>query len=230
MKFTKKIFSISLFLLLIGTSSFGQQVYEDVMFDLNTYRTDFETHKAKYCGKLTTGFKYTATTQGKGFKGMIDRSIYAPPSGPFDPVGTNPKGERYMDYSLPVGSILGSGGVSSSGAYTYMIPINVPPGTAGMEPQVSLSYNSNGGNGLLGNGWGLSASSTITRTSKDIFHDDKVEAINLINDPFVLSGNRLVALSGNYGANGTRYGQEFENFSEIHSYGQSGKWTAVVLE
>src|SRR4029077_2050412 len=56
------------------------------------------------------------------------------------------------------GSLEGSGGVSG-GTATYSIPIIVPPGRAGMQPSVSLSYSSRGGNGSVGMGWSLSAGS-----------------------------------------------------------------------
>jgi RHS repeat-associated protein len=52
----------------------------------------------------------------------------------------------------------------SSGAYQSRIPINVPP-FHGIEPKLDLAYNSQGGNGWLGVGWGLNGLSSIERHS-----------------------------------------------------------------
>ena len=57
----------------------------------------------------------------------------------------------------------GSFSVSEAGAASYSIDIEVPPGTGGVEPKLSLSYSSQGGNGLLGMGWSLSGLSSIGR-------------------------------------------------------------------
>jgi hypothetical protein len=56
--------------------------------------------------------------------------------------------------------------VSESGQAVYSYPIVVPPGVAGMEPKLSLVYNSGGNNGPLGVGWTVQGISQITRCPK----------------------------------------------------------------
>ena len=43
---------------------------------------------------------------------------------------------------LPVGSLPGTADVSSLGAANYTIPIEVVPGTQGIQPSLSITYNS----------------------------------------------------------------------------------------
>jgi RHS repeat-associated protein len=57
-----------------------------------------------------------------------------------------------------------SANIDSTGGYRTSIPIEVPP-FHGLEPSLSLIYNSNAGNGLLGVGWNLSGLSTIRTVS-----------------------------------------------------------------
>ena len=58
-------------------------------------------------------------------------------------------------YADLVGKIDATFAVAPSGAATYQIPITVPPGTAGMQPELSLSYDSQGPNGPLGVGFAI---------------------------------------------------------------------------
>ena len=113
--------------------------------------------------------------------------------------------------------------VTPTGAASYTVPIAVPPGTAGMVPSLALSYNSQGGNGLLGIGWSLSGLSAVTRCPRTIVQDGTKSGINYdANDKYCLDGQRLIAISGSYGANGTEYRTEREGFSKIVSYGSNG--------
>jgi RHS repeat-associated protein len=117
--------------------------------------------------------------------------------------------------STEVGITEGELAVSLSGAANYSIPIKVPSGINGVVPQISLAYNSQGGNGIAGYGWNISGVSAITRIPRTKFHDGSVGGVNLdANDRFALDGQRLILKSGSvYGSPGTTY--ETENFSNI---------------
>jgi hypothetical protein len=90
----------------------------------------------------------------------------------------------------------GNFAVSADGAATYSIPIALPKGRAGMEPSVSIGYSSQGGNGLLGVGWSLSAgASQISRCGSTMRRDGAVRPVQFgPNDHFCLDGARLVPL------------------------------------
>jgi RHS repeat-associated protein len=53
-----------------------------------------------------------------------------------------------------------------SGALTYSVPISVPSGRKGIQPNITLLYSSQSGNGILGMGWILDLGS-IERSTKD---------------------------------------------------------------
>ena len=118
----------------------------------------------------------------------------------------------------PAGATPGTFNVSPTGAATYTIPIAVPPGTAGMQPNLSLVYNSQSGNGLLGMGWSLSGLSAIGRCPQTIAQDGTRGGVNFdANDRYCLDGQRLIAINGAYGADGTEYRTELESYSKIIS-------------
>ena len=122
-----------------------------------------------------------------------------------------------------VGSIPGQFNVGSTGAAEYSIPIELPPGTAGVQPQLSLNYNSQGGNGLLGVGWSLGGLSVIHRCPANKAKDGFIDGVDFdSNDRFCLDGQPLVAINGVYGANNTEYRTEVDGFSKILSYGDTG--------
>jgi hypothetical protein len=125
------------------------------------------------------------------------------------------------------GSTPGSFRVTEGGAAEYRIPIRVPPGVAGMEPGLALAYNSHAGNGLLGVGWGLEGLSEITRCPRTMAQDGVRGGVNYdANDRFCLDGQRLVAISGTHGADGTEYRTERESFTKVISYGVAGNGPA----
>ncbi|MBN2738586.1 MAG: FG-GAP repeat protein, partial [Spirochaetales bacterium] len=104
---------------------------------------------------------------------------------------------------------------SPSGAFSYSVPIEVPPGTNGMQPNLALVYNSQAGNGMLGMGWSLSGLSVISRDSSyDLDFDDT-------SDHFILDGQRLIKDESGL------YHTQVENYSiiEFNNPGTSSSWT-----
>jgi RHS repeat-associated protein len=124
--------------------------------------------------------------------------------------------------------IKGSFDVNRLGSASYNIPVEIPPGTAGMQPSLSLTYNSGLTNGLLGKGWSLGGLSVISRCGATIAQDGYKSAVNLSTvtsssgDRFCLDGQKLIAKSGTYGAAGTEYRTELESYSRIYSNGTAG--------
>lgn len=125
--------------------------------------------------------------------------------------------------TITAGEIPGRFAVADSGAATYEIPISVPPGVAGMAPQLALAYNSQGGNGLVGLGWSLEGLSTIHRCPRTPAQDGVRGAVNFDgNDRFCLDGQRLVRVAGTEGAAGAEYRTERDSFSRIVAVGAAG--------
>jgi RHS repeat-associated protein len=123
----------------------------------------------------------------------------------------------------PMMVVPGKFDVNTMGAATYTIPIMVPPGTAGMKPDLSLDYSSNYADGPEGLGWAVGGLPAITRCARTVAQDGVHGGVNFdSNDRFCLNGQRLVAISGTYGADGTEYRLEIDSFTKIISYQPTG--------
>jgi RHS repeat-associated protein len=132
----------------------------------------------------------------------------------------------------PIGAIPSTIDVSPMGAASYTIPIEVVSGTQGIQPNLSIVYNSFGGMGLLGMKWNLAGLSAITRCGQTPYFDSNLTAIQFgsSNDRLTLDGERLININGNYGANGTEYATETENFTRIVQYGTSSAWRTFYFK
>jgi len=175
----------------------------------------------------TYTFKATATEVNHGTRtGTSNQNSVS-----VDLDDTLPAGHMCVPSSPPpataAGFTPGSFQVGATGAAVYSIPIAVPPGTAGMEPKLALTYSSQGGNGALGVGWSLSGLSFIHRCGRTIAQDGLNAGVSYDNDDrYCLDGQRLVAVSGTYGANLTEYRTERESFTKIVSNGTAGNGAA----
>jgi RHS repeat-associated protein len=122
----------------------------------------------------------------------------------------------------PVASLKGSLTVGGDGSSSYSMPIDIPKGTGGMEPKISLNYSSNGGNGAMGLGWSLGGFQSITRGPATQAKDNFAGAVRFDgSDRFFFNGERLVCISGIYGVQGSQYRTEIDSFSRFTLMGGS---------
>jgi hypothetical protein len=142
---------------------------------------------------LKPGFSYKAVS-GNQFTAKIDLTLLFPPAG-----NTYAKPDGTITTSSSEGAVVGnlSGAfdVSPTGAATYSVPIECPPGIQGMQPNISLVYNSQSGSGIAGMCWNIGGLSMISRVPKNYYHDN--EKSGIIWDktsPLALDGQRLIKI------------------------------------
>jgi RHS repeat-associated protein len=172
---------------------------------------------------LTTG-EYTYNVQGVSSDGTcltdfatVTLSVNHPPVS-YTPLYNSSNFVKTIDFTKPVGDIDGNVAATASGGVSYSIPIFTSPGTNGVQPSISLAYNSQASSGVAGFGWNLSGLSVISRTGKNMYHNGIVKPLTYTaDDAFLLDGMRLNAISGANGANGTIYAGETETFAKIIS-------------
>ncbi|MBQ4811523.1 VCBS repeat-containing protein [Pseudoalteromonas luteoviolacea] len=114
-----------------------------------------------------------------------------------------------------VGAIAAKAGVNG-GAATYHIPVKLPPGRAEMQPNIALNYSSSSGIGIAGRGWSLSGLQSISRCDATVAQDGYSATPSYsTSDKLCLNGQRLIAVSGTYGKNGTTYRTELDSFVRV---------------
>lgn len=113
---------------------------------------------------------------------------------------------------------------ASTGAFTYEVPLELPPGVNDLMPKLSITYNSQAGNGLMGIGWNIAGLSSITRSTSSIYLNEAVaDPIDYDNnDVFMLDGQRLIPDPNLPGISYT----ETKNFARIQQWGNSGQGPA----
>lgn len=125
-------------------------------------------------------------------------------------------------HDASTGSMASEAG-TDGGASSYRIPIVVPPGRAGMQPSLSLSYSSRGGNGIAGLGWSISGLSSIHRCPQTPEQDPggATRGVSYSSfDRLCLDGQRLVKTNtGNYGDINSVYSTEIDSYARITQLG-----------
>jgi len=123
----------------------------------------------------------------------------------------------YIDNHYPVkpgdtyiGRIKANEFVGKDGSFNYSVPIEVAPGINGMQPNISLNYNSNAKNGIAGWGWSIGGLSVITRCKATLFRDGYTSGINSGDQyKYCMNSQRLVKVGTNV------YQTESESYSRI---------------
>ncbi len=157
--------------------------------NLNTPETGNMIREATKSVRLLPGFSYKSSV-GETFIGRINRQNGGNNDLPYYNDAFRGNVSSDPDY---VGSISGNIDVNQLGGAIYTIPLTVPPGTASVQPNISIVYNSQSGNGLLGVKWSIGGLSAISRTNKNIFFDDKKAGISFSEeDALIFDGQRLI--------------------------------------
>ncbi len=159
--------------------------------------------------------------------GFSDTFLSTLPAPPVDP-------NYYTGIPLPavfvqpahdpsVGALPGEHKVEQNGAAGYTIPINISGGRAGVQPSLSIGYNSNAGNSALGLGWTLDGLSAIQRCPNNTLRGEEPNPVDYTSsDKFCLDGQRLVITDGIYGDEASVYKKESDDGTKVIAYGLSG--------
>jgi len=120
----------------------------------------------------------------------------------------------------PAASNLAADVALHTGAATMSIPIEVPPGRAGIEPNLALSYNSYRGNGWIGVGWDLEMGAIQRSTKFGVDYD--------ANDFVAVDGNSSELVPRPEWGDGY-YGAKIEGaFTKYYLNPQTGGWEVTT--
>lgn len=202
--------------ILVGLDQYAKSQSNLMQLELQYPDAGNKVYNARDCIMFKPGYSYTASSS-QNLSAYLDYVIgNVNYSTPF----TSTTFPGFLDYNLPVGYTPGEAVVDLFGSANYTIPIQVPIGVNGLQPQLSVSYNSNSNNNILGFGWQLNGLSSISRVPKNIFNDGKVEPIlHSSFDKYSLDGNRLAIQT--IGVPNI-YVTENETYSRITAQGVTG--------
>ena len=212
-------------MLFVSSIAFSQDKYQQSSLELSESMSPEESYvcRATKTIKLLPGFSYSPE-KDKNMILEIDRFSVFPPA------------EGYTGGSLPtddgvVGSLPSDFNISGTGAAVYSIDLNLPKAVGDLIPKMSLVYNSQSGNGIIGWAWTLSGLSSIERIGQTEYHDGKITDVDFINDRYVIDGQRLMLTSGMYGTNNSTYKTEVDNMDKITCYSSgNGPDSFVVMK
>jgi RHS repeat-associated protein len=105
--------------------------------------------------------------------------------------------------------------VSPTGAFQYKVPLNLPEGINQLAPELTLLYNSQGSNGVMGMGWSIEGLPQIKR-------DFSYTVNYATTDHFTYNGEKLIKNSGT-----GYYHLEKETYERIEYNASLGYWVVT---
>ncbi len=183
---------ISILVAVVSTFIVGltraQEVYYGESFELNSPLTPNQSieYKANDFIHLKKGFQ--SLPQSPNYA-MMEIDPYFNPETPYGLTYWKP--DDFSNYISQgrLGFYPMDFDVNENGAAVISMPLEFPEGINGMTPLLSLNYNSQGGNGILGLGWSLGGMSKISRVPYTYMYDDSCHAVQFSNtDELSLDG------------------------------------------
>lgn len=163
----------------------AQEVYHDDSFELNNPLPSNQNVEYKANDFILLGRGFLSAPQSPNYT-MLEIDPFFNPQTPYGVTNWEPEdcsiqgrlGFYPMDFD-----------VNENGAAVISMPLEFPEGINGMTPHLSLNYNSQGGNGIMGLGWSLGGMSKISRVPYTYMYDDSCHAVKFSNlDELALDG------------------------------------------
>lgn len=217
----KRSFFTVLAVLVLVVELYSQDYIQQSNLEMRKSYDDNKTYvcEASSFIKLLPGFQY-APAMNNDMSLDIDRYSVFPPTEGYYEEGTYCAEEGV---GAVVGSIPATFNVNNNGAAVYSVDIQLPSAIGTMMPKLSVIYNNQRGNGLMGWSWDVGGLSVISRVGQTEYYDCNTTSVDFKNDRFAIDGKRLMALEDvEYGANGTVYKTEFDNMDKVVSYTANG--------
>jgi hypothetical protein len=133
------------------------------------------------------GIVASSTTHFTDFINAIIQSPEAPQTNAFTP--TMLSGIKAAVPTAGI-NIIQPPAANNSGNASIQFPIEIPAGRQGMQPQLALSYSSDGGNSWLGEGWNLQLPAITVETRWGVPKYDP----NLETESYLLNGEQMLPM------------------------------------